>query len=170
MQQNQEDTALAELLDKKNYAIDSLDTEIKADRYCGQLLKHFHRWLLNDQHKEALEAGRMAAGADYFLREFMIGSRRDNIFSATAEQLRQFGGNWYIINNLEPNSAELEPMLLGAAFFYRYSVEQNLCSPADAEAIDAVAHQSAYFKGRIEDFHQLKDDGYSAWDQACSLK
>ncbi len=170
MIQDIEEIPFSVLVGAQNYNIDSLETEIRADRYCTQLLKYFHRWLLDKQQREALEAGRLAAGADYFLREFLIGARRQNIFSATAEQLRQFGGNWYIISNLEPNSAELEPMLLGSALFYNYCAEQNLFSTEDAKAIDSIAQQNTFFSDRIEGFHQLEEDGYSAWDQACSLK
>ena len=170
MVQNIEEIPFSELVSARNYHIDSLESEIRADRYCTQLLKCFHRWLLDKQRREALEAGQLAAGADYFLREFLIGARRQNIFSATAEQLRQFGGNWYIISNLEPNSAELEPMLQGSALFYNYCVEQDLFSAEEAKAIAGIAQQDTFFSVRIEGFYQLEDDGYSAWDQACSLK
>ena len=170
MAQSTEDIPFSTLINPQNYSIDTLDSEIQADRCCTQLLKHFHRWLLNEQQLEALTAGRLAAGADYFLREFLIGARRQNIFSATAEQLRQFGGNWYIISNLEPNIAELKPMLQGTGLFYEYCAAQDLIDTDIAKQIDAIAKQPAFFTERIEDFHQLQDDGYSAWDQACSLK
>ena len=170
MAQNIEEIPFSQLVSAPNYNIDTLESEIRADRYCTQLLKHFHQWLLTKQQCEALEAGQLAAGADYFLREFMIGSRRQNIFSATAEQLRQFGGNWYIISNLEPNGAELEPMLRGTSLFYNYCCEHNLFSAEDAKEIDIIVQQRSFFIERIEDFHHLKDDGYSAWDQACSMK
>ncbi len=169
MSQPVEEIPLAALVTEEHYDISSLEAEIRADRYCAQLLKHFHRWLLNEQHQEALVAGQFAAGADYFLREFMIGARRENIFCATAKQLRQFGGNWYIVSNLESNCAELEPMLLGTALFYRYCTEQNLFRAEAARDIDTIAHERAFFSKRIEDFHQLQADGYSAWNQACAL-
>ncbi len=167
---NSEEIPFSALIDEQNYNISSLESEIRADRYSALLLKHFHRWLLDEQHYEALEAGRLAAGADYFLREFLVGARRQNIFSATAEQLRQFGGNWYIINNLEPNIAELEPMLLGAARFYAYTIEQNLTHSETATAFCTAAEQLDFYRQRIETFNQLVDDGYSAWDQACPLR
>ncbi len=170
MVQNLADTPFSELINSQNYNIDSLETEIRADQHCTQLLKYFHRWLLDEHQFAALEAGQLAAGVDYFLREFLIGAKRLNIFSATADQLRQFGGNWYIISNLEPNTVELDPMLHGTALFYSYLEGLNLFKKIDVKAIDEVAQNGTYFIGRIEDFHQLKDNGYSAWDQACSLK
>jgi len=161
---------LTELLQKEHYDIDTLESEIRADRNCTQLLKHFHQWLLCEKKLDALKAGQLASGADYFLREFLIGARRQNIFSASSEQLRQFGGNWYIINNLEPNVTELKPMLQGAAHFYKYCADLNIFSSATEEAIEKTTQQSEFFTARIEGFHQLKDDGYAAWDQACPLK
>ncbi len=170
MTYNNVEISIEDLHNTNNYEIDSLESEIRADQYCKQLLKRFHLWLLNDQNKEALAAGRLAAGADYFLREFMVGARRQNIFSATEEQLRQFGGNWYIVNNLEPNIPELEPMLEGAALFYCYSVSLGLFAEDEALDISSTAENIDYYRNRIEDFHQLKDDGYCAWNQACALK
>ena len=164
-----EDIAIEILLDNRLYTIDSVETEIRADRHCAQLLRHFHRWLLEQRREEPLWAGRLAAGADYFLREFMIGRLRRNIFQAEAEHLRQFGGNWYIISNLEPNLPELEPMLAGSALFYTYCAEQGCFNPQTAAEIHATVEKKDFFHERIEQFHQLQDDDYRAWDQACSI-
>ncbi|WP_020675925.1 hypothetical protein [Geopsychrobacter electrodiphilus] len=160
----------AELSNVRTYDIESLETEITADRCCKQLLKAFHRWLLDERRSEALEAGRLAAGVDYFLCDFMIGARRQNIFQATAEQLRQFGGNWYIVSNLEPNLPELEPMLRGTSLFYKYAVELDLVDSTIAEEIEQAAAQVDFYQGRIDAFYQLQDDEYRAWNQACPLK
>lgn len=170
MDQSPEKNSFVELIVMANYDIDTLASEIEADRNCTQLLKFFHRWLQEEQQHEPLEAGVLAAGADYFLREFLIGAKRQNIFSAQPEQLKQFGGNWYIISNLEPNLAELKPMLAGASLFYRYCAEKELLAAEIAEQMELVAGQSDYFENRIEDFHQLQDDGYSSWNQGCPFK
>lgn len=161
---------LAALSDVRNYDIDSLESEISADQYAKLLLKQFHHWLLEKEQKEPLLAGQLAAGADYFLREFLIGARRQNIFTAGPEQLRQFGGNWYIISNLEPNMGELQPMLDGAALFYTYCCSLDCVTHKVAAQLMTVAAESSYFESRINSFHQLEDNGYQAWDQACPLK
>ncbi len=160
---------LTTLHDKSNFQIVDLDSEIRADRFCSALLKHFHQFLLGTLNLEPLEAGSQAAGADYFLREFMIGKRRDNIFNASAEQVLQFAGNWYIISNLEPNMEELSVMLRGTASFYRYCAEHNLSTPENSEQIKQTCNKIDYFQERIETFHNISGDGYSAWDKACPL-
>lgn len=164
-----ENIELATLHDKTNYQITDLDSEIYVDRLCAALLKKFHQYLLHNDKLEPLEAGSQAAGADYFLREFMVDKRRKNIFSANAEQVQQFAGNWYIISNLEPNMTELSVMLKGIASFYRYCAAHDLIQPQTARQIAQVCEKTEYFQQRIEDFHNISGDGYSAWDKACPL-
>ena len=157
------------LHDKNNYQIIDLDSEIRADRFCADLLKVFHQQLLKVRQLEPLEAGSQAAGADYFLREFMIGKCRKNIFAVTAQDIRQFAGNWYIVSNLEPNLAELQTMLAGADSFSQYCAGHKLVTPDTAEQISAACSQLDYFQQRIDDFHNISGDGFSTWDKECPL-
>lgn len=165
----QDTIPLSELSNRQNYDMNSLEDEIRADRHCAQLLKQFHQYLLKELHTAPLEAGALAAGADYFLREFIIGERRENIFEIPAVRLRQFGGNWYIIRNLEPNLEELTDMLQGAAAFYRYCSQQTLVTAKLAEDIALEASRFEFFSTRIENFHQISGDGYKEWDQQCPI-
>lgn len=158
------------LHNKKNYSITSLEEEIRADRHCSALLKHFHQHLLHELKTDPLEAGSLAAGADYFLREFIIGSQRENILDIPALRVRQFGGNWYIIRNLEPNMDELTDMMLGTAAFYRYCATQKLIEVTTAEEITQECAQLDDFAKRIEEFHDISGDGYKDWDQCCPLE
>lgn len=169
MTESQENYELSFLHDKENYQIDGLDSEIYADQLCSTLLKRFHQYLLQDKKVDPLEAGSQAAGADYFLREFMIGKLRDNIFNGTAERVRQFAGNWYIISNLEPNIVELTAILNGTASFYCYCAENKLITASTVEQIQQICNKFDYFQQRIDDFHALSGNGYSAWDKACPL-
>jgi len=165
---NNEENA-ADIFTRSNYDISDLDSEIKADQLCAALLKDYHQHLLAELKLEPLDAGALAAGADYFLREFLIGARQENIFDCVSERVRQFGGHWYIIRNLEPNMAELTAMLSGTAGFYQYCFEKQLTDADTAEAITQTCSDLAYFHQRIEDFHAIIGDGFSAWEQACPL-
>jgi hypothetical protein len=169
MTKSHEPISQAVLHDKKNYQIDGLESEISADRLCAALLKAFHQHLLRKGKMEPLEAGSHAAGADYFLREFMIGKRRDNIFNGSAELVRQFAGHWYIISNLEPNISELSKMLKGTASFYQYCAEYQLIDAINAEQIRAACNQAEFYQQRIEDFHNISGAGINTWEQACPL-
>ncbi|PLX89507.1 MAG: hypothetical protein C0619_11070 [Desulfuromonas sp.] len=167
---NKEDhIRLAELHDHQNYSVTSLEEEIRAERHCAELLKHFHQYLLEELHTDPLDAGALAAGADYFLREFIIGDRRENIFEISALRVRQFGSNWYVIRNLEPNLAELTDMVQGAAAFYSYCATQGLIDATTAEQISRETSQLEDFNRRIEEFHQISGDGFKDWDRQCPI-
>ena len=169
MKVTDEKLELTSLHNPENYSIKDLESEISVDRLCSALLKKFHQYLLQEQQLEPLEAGSQAAGADYFLREFVVGKLRCNIFRVTASQVRQFAGHWYIISNLEPNITELNAMLASAANFYRYCAAYQLVSAETADEIASTCQQSDFFQQRIEDFHNITGDGYSDWEQACPL-
>ncbi|MDX2480310.1 MAG: hypothetical protein QNK24_08225 [Desulfuromusa sp.] len=164
-----ENIELTVLHDKSNYQISDLDSEVYVDRLCSSLLKKFHQYLLQECRIEPLAAGSLAAGADYFLREFMIDKKRENIFDATAQRVEQFAGNWYIISTLEPNVTELGAMLEGTANFYQYCALNKLTNEETATHIRQICNKIDYFQQRIEDFHDISGDGYSSWDKACPL-
>jgi len=166
---NNKQTDIDVLHNPVNYQVEDLDSEIRAEQYCAQLLKLFHQHLLQDQGIEPLDAGSRAAGADYFLREFMIGRCRNNIFAATAERVRQFAGNWYIVSTLEPNMTELKSILKGVASFYHYCAGHQLVEQKTAEQIAQTCELHDYFRQRIEDFHNISGNGYNQWNQDCPL-
>ncbi|NOY12184.1 MAG: hypothetical protein GXP51_00365 [Deltaproteobacteria bacterium] len=126
MPDTDENVELTVLHNKASFQIDGLSSEIHADKLCTALLKEFHRYLLHERKLDPLDAGSQAVGADYFLREFMIGHRRENIYNGSAEQARKFAGHWYIITTLEPNIKELAAILKGTASFYQYCAEYKL--------------------------------------------
>lgn len=155
---------------RENYDIGSLDDEIRINKLCKQLLKEFHQYLLQERKFEPLEAGAQAAGADYFLLDYMIDNQRENIFAGSAAYLKKFAGHWYIISNLEPNIEELQVMLAGVAQFYQYCAQLKLIEAGNAEQITAACQQIDYYQQRIESFLDIVGDGYLTWSQECPLK
>ncbi|SEA66111.1 hypothetical protein SAMN05660420_02766 [Desulfuromusa kysingii] len=155
---------------RQNYEIRTLEDEIRADNHCKALLQHFHAYLLNDMAMPPLEAGSMASGADYYLRDYMIDHRRCNIFEISAELVHSFAGNWYIINTIEPNMGELESVLIGIRHFYRFCVEKELVTKTVAAEISQSCGQTEYYQQRIESFNAISGDGYIAWNKACPLR
>jgi len=150
---------------RDNYTIDSLADEIRADQLCSALLKQFHRDLLENSRLEPLEAGSLASGADYFLRDFMISHLRSNIFSCRANAIRRFAGHWYIISNLEPNLAELSSLLKGTESFYQFCAAQKLIEDPQVAEIAAACQDLPYYQQRIESFHAITGDGFNAWEK-----
>jgi len=155
---------------KGNFDICSLQDEIRVDELCQRLLQRFRDDLVHRDYMPAIQAGALAHGADYFLREFLIPDRHENIFSLRPGRVRQFAGNWYIVRNLEPNLAELERMLQGIEAFYTWCCQVGKVDAEMAETIRQECSRLDYYRQRIDDFWAIDGDGYEAWERACSLK
>ena len=159
-----------ELFKKKNFDIADLQDEIRVDELCVRLLRFFCRYLIEQEGLSPAAAGALAQGADYFLREFVIPDRRENIFSLRPGRVRQFAGTWYIIRNLEPNMSELTGILDGVAAFYRYALITGKVGTELAAQVAEEARDTPYYSRRIESFWAISGDGYFAWEAECSLK
>ena len=152
-----------------DFSITDLSDEIRVDQLSQTLLKRFHQHLLDIDKLNPLEAGSMAGGIDYFLRDYVIDSLRANIFSITASQVRGFAGNWYIHRNLEPNMKELGAILKGVAAFYRYCSLNGWLDSGITEEIVAVCADLDFYRGRIDSFHALQGDDYPNWCEQCPV-
>ncbi len=154
---------------REDFDIRSLEDEIRVDELCSRLLRLFHQDLLH-RAVPPQEAGALAQGADYFLREFVIPDRRENIFGLASERIRQFAGNWYIIKTLEPNMAELTGILRGVAEFYEYCRRLDKVSAEFLSGVRRECDDLDYYRRRIDSFWAIEEDGYFAWERECSLK
>ncbi len=164
---NNENSEEINLYDSENYHIESFDDEIRIDKICKALLQDFHKHLLNEKKLSPLKAGMMASGADFYLRDFMIDQQRANIFDVSADLVRRFGGNWYIITTLEPNMTELKDILSGVSSFYAFCVEKKVVDEETAAAVAEACQQHDFYEQRIESFHDISGDGFIAWNKVC---
>jgi hypothetical protein len=163
---DQEDKLFA----KESFEIHNLQDEIRADQLCQRFLQFFRRDLEKKDNLPPAQAGALAHGADYFLREFVIPDRRENIFGLRPGRVRQFAGNWYIVRNLEPNMAELKNILQGIAAFYAWCCKVGKVSAELAETVRQECSLLDFYRRRIDDFWAIEGDGYSAWERECTLK
>ncbi len=147
-----------------------LEEEIRVDRLCSQFLRQFYLNLVEEQELEPEVAARLAYGADYFLREFIIGDRQENILRIPPRRVNQFAGNWYIIKNMEPNMEELAVHLEGIRRFYAYCAALGKVSADLAGDIAHECDRTAFYRQRIESFWAIEGGGYFAWERACTLK
>lgn len=153
-----------------NFNIRNLDDEIRVDQLCVQLLRLFCRDRIERGGLDPLAAGELARNADYFLREFVIADRSENLFRLPTGRIRQFAGNWYIVKTLEPNMVELKAILAGVEDFYRYCLENGKISAECYEGIARECRDLDYYEQRIESFWDISGDGYAAWERECSLR
>lgn len=156
-------------IDPDDFHINDLSDELRVDQLCQTLLKNFHQYLLDTGVYSALEAGSMAGGSDFFLRDYALDALRTNIFHINARQVRGFAGNWYIHRTLEPNMRELSGILKGVAAFYCYCASNRWLERANSDEIAAICSDLPYFQGRIDSFHALKGDDYPGWCEECPL-
>lgn len=156
-------------LNKADYDVENLDDEIRIDRQCVDLLRRLYLDLTKQSGVAPEQAGELCYGADYFLREFIIADRRENLFAINASHIRQFAGHWYIIRTPEPNLKELAGILSGTAEFYRFLARQELITENLASEIAAECLRLDDYQQRIVDFWAIEGDGYDAWRQACPL-
>ncbi len=158
------------LFGEENFDVDTLQDEIRVDELCQRFLRLFYLDLVENRGLNNEEAAALAYGADYFLRDFIVADRCENIFRLAPQRVRQFGGTWYIVKNLEPNIAELSVQLQGIAAFYRYCAEAGKVSRDMAAEIERQCSDISFYRRRIESFWEITGDGYLAWNKACSLE
>ena len=156
-------------LSQKTFNISNLDDEIRVDRLCVDLLRTFFNALTQQPGQKPEEVGNLCRGADYFLREFIIADRRENLLEVTGRQVRQFAGHWYIVKNLEPNMNELGSILGGIAALYPFLAEHALIDKDQADEICTACAERDWYQQRIEDFWAIEGDGFLQWRDEVPL-
>ncbi|MBE0596374.1 MAG: hypothetical protein IH614_03800 [Desulfuromonadales bacterium] len=159
-----------ELFKTEQFDVGDLQDEIRVDDLCGRLLRFFYLHLVEEEKRSPNEAGTLAHGADYFMREFIVPDRRENIFAISPFRVRQFAATWYIIRTVEPNMLELTRILHGVEAFYRYCQRLGRISAAQLAGIEQECHNLPYYGERIDRFWAIEGDGYFAWEEEVSLK
>jgi hypothetical protein len=152
-----------------DYNIKNLNDEMRVDSLCVDLLRHLYQDLTQGQGVDAEEAGSLCRGADYFLREFIIAEKCENLLQIEALRVRQFAGHWYITRTPEPNLTELGEILAGTEAFYRFLSQQQLIKNETAEAIAKHCRNRDFYQTRIDAFWEITDDGFDTWRQGCPL-
>ena len=157
-----------EKLSPGSFQIASLNDEIRVDRLCIALIKTFSSEAMKKE-RDPVAIGRCCRGADYFLREFIIADRRENLLQVTGSHVRSFAGHWYIVKNMDPNMPELEEILHGIAVFYGFLAERNLIGKEQAEDICAACAARDLYAQRIADFWAIEGDGFLRWREGIPL-
>lgn len=155
-------------MNRSDFTIVNDADELRVDERCRELLQRFHRHLL-DAGTPPAEAGELAHGADYYLRDFIVSARRANLFEEVPGNVRRFAATWYIVNTLEPNSTELSGYLCGIRALYRYLGTQQLISPEFLQMIEDECAATVWYEERILSFWQITGDGYREWLRQCPL-
>jgi len=154
---------------KTDFEVVTLEDELRVDGLCRELLFSFYQDRLDAGIGEH-EATLLANSADYFVRDFLIGARMLNLLDEAPGVVRRFAGNWYIVNNLEPQRAELAGHLNGIREFYHFLRRHDAIGNDFLAQIDRECCDIDYYDSRINSFWAIEGDGYYEWEAECSLK
>ena len=166
---NECDLAAEPPIDKDAFTPGTPEDDLRVDNLCKRLLRRFYDRLLGDGLPPD-EATALANGADYFIRDFVVDFKALNLFAEKSGIVRQFAGNWYIVNTLEPDIGQLARHLRGIKAFYRFLRDNELISAECLENSEKESDDLAFYESRINSFWEIKGDGYPAWERECSLK
>jgi len=156
-------------VDKKEFVPTTLEDEVRVDKLCSDLLHRFYCETM-DAGLSPEDATALAGAADYFVRDFVVSIKTRSLFDERPGIVRQFAGNWYIVNTMEPLASEIEGYLAGIRAFYRFLHGHQLISLKFLQAIEAECTESDYYAARIDSFWKISGDGYLEWEKECSLK
>lgn len=154
---------------KSDFQIETLDDELRVDTLCRELLITFYNERIASglsEHDSTL----LANSADYYLRDYLIGARQQNLLDSDPAVVKKFAGNWYIVNTMEPVIEEIDAHLKGVREFYLFLLSINAIDEQFYRLIEKDCLDSGYYKSRIESFWDIKGDEYFQWERECSLK
>ncbi|HEU0264313.1 MAG TPA: hypothetical protein VFR01_01145 [Geobacterales bacterium] len=156
-------------LSRDDFNLSTLDDELRVDALCAELLRSFHGELLA-QGVPPLEAGSLAQGADYYLRDFLVAVKQRNLLAEERGLVRQFAATWYIISTIDPELKILAQHLAGVREFYCWLGRKGALSHPFIATVEEECADLDYYGRRIESFWQISGDGYYAWERECPLK
>ncbi len=162
-------TGKALVVKKEEFNLYSHDDFLRVDTLCKDLLLNFYEQL-QEEGLTPEEATVLANGADYYARNFVVDFKAFNLFDELPGLVRQFAGNWFISNTLEPEIGQLDRLLRGVRAFYEFLHGHGLISQGYMQTVDKECGDLAFYENRIASFWEIKGDGYSAWEKECSLK
>jgi hypothetical protein len=156
-------------INREEFSIVAQEDYLRVDNLCKGLLLRFYEQLLAEGIPPE-EATSLANGADLFVRDFVVDCKSCNLFDERPGIVKQFAGNWYIVNTLEPDMKELRRHLRGVRAFYGYLCDQKLIAAEYLAILDQECGMHPYYEGRIDTFWKIEGDGFSDWERECTLK
>jgi hypothetical protein len=157
------------VIDRKSFAIETVEDEVRVDGLCRDLLLRFYEEL-SAESGDPETATELARSADYYLRDFLVGFKQWSLFDESRTPVRIFAGNWYIVNTLEPSSDELARHLAGIIALYRYLHRHGAISAPFLARLERECGDHAFYEERLRGFWNIEGDGYYEWERACPLR
>ena len=108
---------------------------VELDNQCRELLGNFYEWM-KAPHGAGLkeqEASDLAHAADRYLRDFVVDIKELPPTKSDISTVRQYLGNWYPINTLEPSHEEVDRISKALALFHGWAKSGDIldCGVSD---------------------------------------
>ncbi len=154
-------------LKNDDFEIETLEDELRVDSLCRPLLQQFYMHLQEDHGLAPEKASDLAYCADYYLRDYIVDTLRQNILKPRSGQVRYFAGTWYCTRSMDPEIALLEQHIDAISRFYNFLEDRGLLDAAQLSEIRAELEDLDFYRERIVQFKKLAGDGYHQWLKAC---
>lgn len=136
---------------------------VRLDGLCGELLREFAPWLQEREEFSAQETAQLTRAADRYLRDFLVDIQERGPADADSASVRQYLGNWYVVNTLIPTHDEIDVILRSLRHLHHFLAETGIADPDPHRELEAVLSNAAFFHRRLEEFWSLTPEGIPAW-------
>ncbi len=150
---------------EEDFSLRGPDDFVRLDSRCLELLRAFFQWLQSEGGGGLSEgdASGLAHAADRYVRDFLVDIVESGPLDPAEGRVRQYLGNWYIVNTLSPSHEEIDKILRALTLWYRFLVAEGLLPPAVGEAFRGTLSAASLYHRRLEDFWELTPEAIPAW-------
>ncbi|MBI5444835.1 MAG: hypothetical protein HY900_26935 [Deltaproteobacteria bacterium] len=150
---------------REDFRLRGPDDFVRLDGLCLELVKEFFATLQEPSHGSRLPeaASALAHAADRYVRDFLVDFMERDPGDPAERLVRQYVGNWYIVQTLEPSHEEIETILEALDLFYAFLASLGLLEAAEASSFRKALSDHAFFHRRLEEFWDLTPERISAW-------
>lgn len=151
--------------DRGDFTLKGPDDFLRLDTLCAELLRAFCEWM---QQPEAgglspKHAGTLAHAADRYLRDFVVDIKETGPADEDVTLVRQYLGNWYVVNTLAPSHAEIDRISQALSLLYAYLARENIVSEFTWRAVAQSLSDAEFFHRRLEQFWDLNPGAILGW-------
>ena len=139
--------------------------QFEMDTACMELLAEFFEWLKSPSGAALTpeEASPLAHEADRYLRDFMTEILEFTPSDSTDAVAESYLANWYVINTLMPEPAEISKIARALILLHRYMADKGTITLPMACRVEKLFEDTAFFISRLEEFWNLAPQEITAW-------
>lgn len=150
---------------RQEFELRGEDDFVRLDGLCAELLRDFYAWLQEEAGgaRDPIAASPLAHAADRYVRDFLVDFLESGPTDDDPKRVRQYLGNWYIVQTLEPTHEEVETILDALERLYAFLPSTGLLDERAAAGFRGAISDRTFYHRRLEEFWELTPDGIAAW-------